>query len=400
LYAEAGKLVGDRGVATTDAARVSRSIGQLCTAPAGSPERATALEDLQAFEASYAKGLDLIERASPLKGVGWADADRSQELFVDQIQPLTLARANVARIARRACTGDADGAATALLASLRLQRFVNLKSISIPIAHSLQLVLTGGTASPDVLRQIQDEYASITSDRTFQELMRRERATWLSYILPGAYSDPPSGSGPRRITPMEAIATRLSRPLRDHRTVADLNEFADAIEVAGQPWPSTFDAVTAFAKAHPGRRSQSMPSGMLDTLTRPWGAHLPATLLTSYVNAIAERLATARASVAAVAVARYAHDHAHALPETLEKLVPDYLSAPLIDPFSGEELKYRHDDAGYKVYSIGANRKDDGGEWEQHSDLQFGRRGNPSDVGIVVDFSRTASREPRTASRD
>ncbi len=42
LYAEAGKLVGDRPVAALDAARVSRLIEELCTAPAGAPGRTRA----------------------------------------------------------------------------------------------------------------------------------------------------------------------------------------------------------------------------------------------------------------------------------------------------------------------------------------------------------------------
>jgi hypothetical protein len=176
----------------------------------------------------------------------------------------------------------------------------------------------------------------------------------------------------------------LARPLRDHRLVAEIDEFDQAIEVAEKPWPATFDAINAFAKAHPSIRSQSMPPGLLENLTRPLGAHIATNVMTSYAGAIAETLARVRSSVGAVAVARYARDHANALPETLQKLVPEYLSGRLIDPFSGDELKYRHDAGGYKVYSVGSNRKDDGGEWEQHSDLQFGRRGNPPDVGIAV----------------
>lgn len=383
LYREAVTLVGDRSLATAEGARVSLLIDELCTTPAGAPAQASSTQALKAFEEPFSKALDLMDRASPLKGVGWADADRPQQ-FIEQLRPITLARANVARIARRACTGDADGAAAALLASLRLQRFANFRSISIPTAHSLQLVLTGQAASPDMLRQIQDEYAAAASDRTLEELMRRERATWLSYALPYTYSDPSLASGNRRITPLEAIATRLSRPLRDHRIVAELNEFDQGIEVAKQPWPSTFDAVAAFRKAHPSRRSQSMPPGPLDMLTRPWGADLSATLLTSYVNGIAERLATARASVAAIAVARYSHDHSGVLPATLQELVPAYLAAPLIDPYSGKELHYLHGQSGYKVYSVGSNREDDVGEWEQHSDLQLSRRGNPLDVGIAA----------------
>jgi hypothetical protein len=36
------------------------------------------------------------------------------------------------------------------------------------------------------------------------------------------------------------------------------------------------------------------------------------------------------------------------------------------------------------VYSVGSNREDDVGEWEQYSDLQLSRRGNPLDIGIVA----------------
>jgi len=36
------------------------------------------------------------------------------------------------------------------------------------------------------------------------------------------------------------------------------------------------------------------------------------------------------------------------------------------------------------VYSVGFNRLDDGGLWDQQSDLQLSRRGNPPDIGIAV----------------
>ena len=236
LYAEAGQLVGDRAIATANAARLSGLIEELCTAPAGARERTSALQDLQAFEAPYSKALELVERASPLKGVGWDDGDRPARFSIVEIQPLTLARAYVARIARRACTADDLAAAAALVASLRLQRFWNSRFPLIRTAHSLQLVLTGQGASPELLRDIQAEYAPTTSDRVFEELMLRERAIWLSLVLPGLFSEPQSGSSTRRVTPIEAIATRLARPLRDHRLVAEINEFDPAVEIAKQPW--------------------------------------------------------------------------------------------------------------------------------------------------------------------
>jgi hypothetical protein len=110
-------------------------------------------------------------------------------------------------------------------------------------------------------------------------------------------------------------------------------------------------------------------------------------MLASYINGIAEALARARASITAVAVARYRHHHAGNLPSSLQQLIPDYLPAPPIDPYSGAALSYRHDASGFRIYSVGVNRKDDGGTWEQHSDLQMMRRGNPPDIGIFVGSS-------------
>ena len=100
-----------------------------------------------------------------------------------------------------------------------------------------------------------------------------------------------------------------------------------------------------------------------------------------------ETLARNRASAAAIAVALYRRDNAGQYPATLSAARAVFCLPALIDPYSGAELKYRHDGNGYKVYSIGANRKDDGGAWEQHSDLQLSRRGNPPDVGIAVAHS-------------
>jgi hypothetical protein len=166
--------------------------------------------------------------------------------------------------------------------------------------------------------------------------------------------------------------------------VAELAEFDQAIEVAKQPWPGKIDAVAAFASRHPANRSQSMRRDLIDVMTRPGGEHVASGILASYVGVIAEALARARVSIAAVAVARYRHDHAGNLPSSLEQLIPDYLPAVPIDPYNGAALAYRQDASGFKIYSVGVNRKDDSGTWEQHSDLQTMRRGNPPDIGISV----------------
>jgi hypothetical protein len=57
------------------------------------------------------------------------------------------------------------------------------------------------------------------------------------------------------------------------------------------------------------------------------------------------------------------------VPDTLQDLVPKYISAVPQDPFSGREMLYKYDQDGYVIYSIGDNLKDDGGETEQSEDV-------------------------------
>jgi hypothetical protein len=49
------------------------------------------------------------------------------------------------------------------------------------------------------------------------------------------------------------------------------------------------------------------------------------------------------------------------LPESLDELVPKYLPSVPQDPFATGPLIYRLSDEGYVLYSVGANRQDDGG---------------------------------------
>lgn len=387
LYAQAGKLVDDRPIATEKAAALSKAIEAACSQDVEPAIRSEHARVLLQFEDSYQPVFDLLERASQLDATGWDDGDRPERRSMQEMRPITLARVNVVRIARLACAGDGDAAARALLASLRLRRVwigALIGPIALQTAHSLQSLLTFNTPSSNLLEELQREYIVAADEKRFQDRMARERAMWLSYVMPGAFSDAPLGYDTRRMTPLEAVATRAVRPLRDHRLVEELNEFDAALAIAKQPWPGKLDAIAEFGKTHQSQRSQSMRRGLLETLSRPLGAHMASNALTGYIGGMTEILARNRAGATAIAVARYRRDHAERCPETSQQLIPQYLPASLMDPYSGGELKYRCDARGYFVYSVGANRKDDGGTWDQHSDLQLFRRGNPPDVGVAV----------------
>jgi hypothetical protein len=392
LYAQAGKLVDDRPITVERAATLSKTIEAACSQDVEPAVRSEQIRVLRQFEDSYQPLFDLLERASQLDARGWDDVDRPQGQSVQQIRPITLARANVVRVARLACAGEGDAAARALLASLRLRRVWTgtlIGPITQHTSHGLQSMLTLSTPSSHLLEQLQHEYMVASDEKRLEDRMTRERAMWLSYVLPGAFSEAPPGYDTPRMTPLQAVATRAVRPLRDHRLVEELNEFDAALAIAKRPWPAKLDAIAEFGRTHQSQRSQSVRRGLLDTLSRPLGAHVASNALTGYIGGMTETLARNRASATALAVARYRRDHSDQCPETSRQLVPQYLPAPLMDPYSGRELQYRCDGGGYLVYSVGANRKDDGGTWEQHSDLQWSRRGNPPDIGVAVTLVST-----------
>ena len=73
-----------------------------------------------------------------------------------------------------------------------------------------------------------------------------------------------------------------------------------------------------------------------------------------------ERIAYVRLSLAALAVERHRHAK-DVLPDSLDALVPEFLDAVPLDPFDGQPLRYKKLAKGYVVYSVGEDRKDNGG---------------------------------------
>jgi hypothetical protein len=64
---------------------------------------------------------------------------------------------------------------------------------------------------------------------------------------------------------------------------------------------------------------------------------------------------------AALAVIRYQRQHGR-WPDSLDDLVANYLERVPIDPYDGQPLRYRLQDEGFVIYSVGVNGVDDGGQ--------------------------------------
>jgi len=95
------------------------------------------------------------------------------------------------------------------------------------------------------------------------------------------------------------------------------------------------------------------------------GYQFSALLLSAFGNDMIRSAAAAagiRATQTMLAVERYRLKHANTLPASLAQLVPELLAAVPPDPFDNQPLRFRKlPTKGYVVYSVGKDRKDDGG---------------------------------------
>ena len=86
----------------------------------------------------------------------------------------------------------------------------------------------------------------------------------------------------------------------------------------------------------------------------------------------------------ALAIERYRLAEGH-LPVSLDNLVPAFLEAVPIDPFDGQNLKYRKLETGFVVYSVGEDLTDEGGA--ERDSKKRGPKGKqlPWDVTFIVE---------------
>ena len=70
--------------------------------------------------------------------------------------------------------------------------------------------------------------------------------------------------------------------------------------------------------------------------------------------------ASLRLATTAFAVERFRHGQGR-LPADLNELTPQFLANVPTDPFDGAPLRYRRLSRGYLIYSVGIDRRDNGG---------------------------------------
>jgi len=219
--------------------------------------------------------------------------------------------------------------------------------------HFLNRSLSGRAAAEDLLLPLLDDLGERQIERwkaLLQNSMRGERVVFLDIGLADARTWATSIGGKGL---WERLGLWLIRPLIKRDVRRSLPIYADLETMVALPYYQTRD----LWKPHNDR---------LEGL--PWYA-VVSKLAIPGMDAACMKVATfdalARATRAGLAC-RIHKGRTGQYPESLEALVPGLLDEVPIDPFTGKSFVYRRDGEGFIVYSLGSNRKDDGGRstWE------------------------------------
>jgi hypothetical protein len=327
------------------------------------------LDDIAASYRPDAPAMQLLDRATPLDFTEFGEANRG--LYDNQITLQRLGQQACLRADVRSARGDAEGAVTALVPCVRLQRTL-LRYYRGPhaarVLGSFRILFRHTSPSDPSLAELQRSFAAWSEDDGAVRALLQDRARFISYI------DSPSRSLG------ESAMAALMHPFLTSVTRRRVLSYEEALRVARLPPKARQEA---FAEM----RRQPMPArrGFLSEFFAPQVYFGPA----SFTGTL--DLTVRRLLLSVLAVERYRRAHQGVPPPSLDALVPAFLPAVPEDPFAGKPLTYRRDADAYVIYSIDANRRDDGGEFYGHGAAIKKHVGpqSPRDLGIRVPLKPT-----------
>ena len=362
-YAAAGMLVrNDWG------RRFAKIDGELSALVIARPASASPslLQDLSHVVEQHRAFYEILDRAAALDARGLAYGDEPRFSIADR----SYTAVNGLRVAHLSLIRRSTEAVNALRSTISVARVSShLWKVGMDTTRDVELLLTYAPPSAAELQQLQAAFAAMPIDDDVRDVLLKERARLITMAWPAAGSSPTVLSRIREMRPNRPpLISWLQRPLATMGLQRALRAFDEAMTPAAQPWPSKLDAAEEFARRYPPRQMPSALDGGVRRYFRDlWGMPMPferfaAQALAGATVSVARDVTAKGLAMTALAVERYRRDHDGVAPSSLEEIVPRYLDAVPIDPRSGKPLRYITRADRFIVYSIGANRVDDGGD--------------------------------------
>jgi hypothetical protein len=348
------------------------------------PDEATR-KDLRELLAEFAEAVAKARGFTDRKARGLADLPRgrhtvdwSKDLVNTDMRHLQAVR-DVARLVsldarQHALDGDLDGAVRSCQAVLNTGRSLgdepSEKSqfsravCSRRALRALEQTLAQGEASTKVLEDLQRLLTEEAEEPLELRAARAERVMFYQCleVMRGGPFNRYGGLGPGTAG---AVAHDLDDQLRAPACqAAYLRFFNEVVEIAKLPSEQQQERFQKLQKPR-----QNLPK-LLEERThgRDWSR---------LAESFHRNTAQLRCAAAALAAERYRLAEGH-WPENLDILVPRYLTAVPTDPFDGQPLRLKRSEDRLVIYSVGVDKKDNGGnlsrQWDEPQGTEVGFR--------------------------
>jgi hypothetical protein len=273
---------------------------------------------------------------------------------------------------------DPGKALASIRANLALSRSIDVPLLGCQLTHiglqswtcgSIERILNRISLKDEQLLTLSEWIKTPDLGENFKRALRTEQCLGI-HTLQAPIRDLTKRAGHGGILLMLVPWKILGFCYRDTLTFIDLMQ--ESIETLDLPDPERLAAFDAVQKSvHQGGRG-----GML--MREFWPAH-------TYILDIGIRyVAHLRATHTALAVERYRLAEGR-LPQSLNNLVPAYISEIPDDPFNGSPLNYRLLHAGYVVYSVGDDLTDEGGTERGTQGRDARNKPLPCDITFIVE---------------
>jgi hypothetical protein len=295
-----------------------------------------------------APALQLLDRATPLPFAGFGDGMDSPD-WTEAARLQALAALACLRTDLLAYRGDGDAAAASLVAAVRVQRTLRdlfyVTQTGVRQLGSLRILLRHSSPSDAALQALQRAFAETPDEDLIERDLMLRRARFIEST--GDVLGQPG---------LPWLLGFVFHPFLVRTERVQLEQYPDVLLAARTPWPDKIGALAALAESPANRVGRTSVRRIL------FGPPLNVAALTAAPVYAGLRLASRRLALATLAIERYRRAHGGQPPPDMSALVPAYLAAVPIDPFSGAPFVYRPSPEDYLLYSVDFNRKDDGGQ--------------------------------------